>query len=555
MNGKPIFILSVIAIFLFSCQWDSTVDALLQKADDSMDNDPSVANRILQEIEYPQKLNKKQLADYHFLNARYLSNIYGDLARADSLNDMALNEYLLAGDTALIIRSLNLGGGILLDRGKPKEAISYFEKAILYIKEDQLSALSFFYVRLGQSYLQMKEYEQSIEAYRRSSAINADTDTARILNNWLSLALVCRSAGMYETAISYYDSVLYMAPQHSGFQWMVSGVHYRKSRTYSEMKDYRQALQQAELSLKYKYRRNEVPLYNLAKARIYMRLGEGDSAQYYLRIAAQNTDEYVSNLAYQSQLEYEKENHHFEKAYQTWLKQDESLSGIISNINYEMAKQQFKEEKLKNENNLLKLAKREREIYLLLLGIALLVSFLLFYIFYARNKRKRLLESHLQQEQLLESRAALAENENLLLRKENELSSLRAKASGLRESLFRKMSISQKIPSLDESNEKEENESHRKINLSDYDWVELIHTVNQVYGGFVDRLKAAYPQLTEADVAFCCLVKIRVNMADLSDIYCVSKAGITKKKTRMKQLRFGIADEKTTLDDFLYQFQ
>ena len=57
--------------------------------------------------------------------------------------------------------------------------------------------------------------------------------------------------------------------------------------------------------------------------------------------------------------------------------------------------------------------------------------------------------------------------------------------------------------------------------------------------------------LDEDDIRFCCLVKINVNLQDLSDIYCLSKAAITKKKYRIKKDKLGICDATASLDDCL----
>lgn len=43
-------------------------------------------------------------------------------------------------------------------------------------------------------------------------------------------------------------------------------------------------------------------------------------------------------------------------------------------------------------------------------------------------------------------------------------------------------------------------------------------------------------------------------MKDLSDIYCVSKAAISKRKFRIKTEKMNVTDEQLSLDDFLRSF-
>lgn len=54
---------------------------------------------------------------------------------------------------------------------------------------------------------------------------------------------------------------------------------------------------------------------------------------------------------------------------------------------------------------------------------------------------------------------------------------------------------------------------------------------------------------------FCCLVKINVSIKDLSDIYCISRTSISRKKQRMKRDKLGLTENNETLDDFCAVFE
>jgi hypothetical protein len=116
------------------------------------------------------------------------------------------------------------------------------------------------------------------------------------------------------------------------------------------------------------------------------------------------------------------------------------------------------------------------------------------------------------------------------------------------------MSVSEKIPSLDASGNHAKELSSKRIRLEEQDWTELIQTTNELFNGFASRLKKEYPCLSAEDIGFCCLLKINVSMQDLADIYCISKAGITKRKTRMKKEKFQISDHLLDLDRFLSEY-
>mgnify|MGYP000781394018 CR=1 FL=1 len=78
--------------------------------------------------------------------------------------------------------------------------------------------------------------------------------------------------------------------------------------------------------------------------------------------------------------------------------------------------------------------------------------------------------------------------------------------------------------------------------------------VDGSYDKFSVRLLEAFPGLSMKDVYFCCLVKINVSIKDLSDIYCISRTSISRKKQRMKRDKLGLTENNETLDDFLRRF-
>ena len=93
-----------------------------------------------------------------------------------------------------------------------------------------------------------------------------------------------------------------------------------------------------------------------------------------------------------------------------------------------------------------------------------------------------------------------------------------------------------------------------KIEMTEEDWQNLVSSVDEAYSGFTQRLKEQFPKLSADDIRFCCLLKINVNMQDLSDIYCVTKAAITKRKYRIKTDKMNLQENPSDLDTFLNEF-
>ena len=143
-------------------------------------------------------------------------------------------------------------------------------------------------------------------------------------------------------------------------------------------------------------------------------------------------------------------------------------------------------------------------------------------------------------------------NQVAQLERERELISLRERATALREQLFRRLSASQKIPSLAGKTKENTEDSKSRLTADEID--ELIQTVNEIWSGFAERLKTTYPLLRTKDIAFCCLLKSGISTKDLASIYYITPSAISQKKARMKREKFGMEDEDRTLDEILNAF-
>ena len=169
------------------------------------------------------------------------------------------------------------------------------------------------------------------------------------------------------------------------------------------------------------------------------------------------------------------------------------------------------------------------------------------FLYYLQYKKKEEMKRILQQE------SERLKQENKLLKQTEELSVLREKASMLREELLRKMEVFKKLPSLDNDTEEDKN-SNRQISLTENEWREIRVVLDSNYYHSTTRLKQKFPTLSIADINFCCLIKINVSLHDMSNIYCISRNSVSKKKLRMKE-KLGItSDEGISLDEYLQKY-
>ena len=89
------------------------------------------------------------------------------------------------------------------------------------------------------------------------------------------------------------------------------------------------------------------------------------------------------------------------------------------------------------------------------------------------------------------------------------------------------------------------------LHLSQEDWQTLRNNTDACFDYFTRRLRTTYPQLTDEEIDFCCLVKMELPLAILAEIYHIAKGSISRKKMRLKE-KIGITD--TSFDEFVTGF-
>lgn len=294
--------------------------------------------------------------------------------------------------------------------------------------------------------------------------------------------------------------------------------------------------------------RELIPHYLLARGNLFAVEGRRDSALHYYEQASRSLNRWVATMALRRMQWLYAGRGEDSLMYRMALNADGLLIKEIEKEVYAGDRQNYEQEKTKNELNRLKISKQQREIQLLTLGLCfvLILSLVCWQMLRRKRQADRL---------LLREKTIRLEQANQLLVQAEELAQLREKESQLRESLFRRMKSFHKIPSLEEAPASEgAEESTRRIALSVEEWEEIRQTVDKSYDNFTARLRRQFPSLTEKDINFCCLVKIGVSIKDLSDIYCISRTSVSRKKLRLKKEKLGVTTEDETLDSFLRRF-
>ena len=302
-----------------------------------------------------------------------------------------------------------------------------------------------------------------------------------------------------------------------------------------KLKDVRMALDYLAKARK-QMKRTDIPYYHLVKGDYWMEMHEPDSAMKHYRTATETGNGFIASQAYGRMGEIAKVRHSDEEAFRMYHNAQRVWNEIYYSLDNAKNTRDFEALKLKNQLSELKVERQNHVI--LIMGLTLFIvvlmgGFALYLIHRKRmNERNRLMQ------------------ENVMLKQQEELSSLREKEAlhrekdaRMREELFRRMNVFDKLS---------DTEQEKHIQLSDADWKEIQLMLDSGYDDFTKKLRDHFPTLTEKDINFCCLVKIDVSIQSLSDIYCISKNSVSRRKLRLKE-KLGI-DKDDSLTKFLNRF-
>lgn len=510
------------------------------------------ADFYLSQIEHPEKLAPKEQLRYAYLKGKIEFYTLG--SQSDSLLREA-NRLAIQEKDSFYISQL-----LWLDIQRK----SYYEKpdSVLLLSQvlqenypQMADSLAFYmhYYR-QQAYMQKGELELALQESEKTCALASDS--IRYIQATVFRIRTLQALNEDGKVDSLYAMLANYMPDTERFD-VISNIVYTHQMSWLEQNErWGDALQlnaRLKESPKLRVSRN---FYLNAQA--FEDLRQVDSALYYYRKAEQGYSPAIASLASSRLMHYYLSLHDVRKAFDSMKKSQLLDESLLSHIESEVDIAQFKRTQLENELYQIKLKRQQQQLWLLasLLGLVLLLAWIIF--FYLRIKRERALAEVRLQNKKVEEEARILRYQNELLKKETEISLLRekeawqmSKVTDLREVLFRRLSFYSKLPSLQGDRAAG---THEKIRLTDEEWKEITESVDAVFDDFTRRLHESFPSLTPKDVIFCCLVKLNVNMQDLSDIYCVSKAAISKRKFRLKTEKLGITDEHLSLDDFLKDF-
>lgn len=172
----------------------------------------------------------------------------------------------------------------------------------------------------------------------------------------------------------------------------------------------------------------------------------------------------------------------------------------------------------------------------LFITVAALIIILLLVLFYrqyqAKAKMKIMVEkkNHEMKEQL---------HKETLRHKEVQISMMR-------DFILKKTNTAKKIEDI-------KNNQGENISLTNSDWNEINLFIDNVEGDFVPRLMEKFPQLSDSEIRFLILVRLKIPTKALASIYGISEKSVRQKLYVFKS-KVGIEGKDGTLRDYIEAF-
>ena len=215
--------------------------------------------------------------------------------------------------------------------------------------------------------------------------------------------------------------------------------------------------------------------------------------------------------------------HYIEEMYGNELNNKEKYYTSLVAAKYEMGIS-------KGKNNLLKWV-----IGLIVFSAIVVVAFIVYAFRQYKLKAKRIIKSEKEKHEMEEKM-----HEEEMRHKEIQLSTMRSY-------LLKKINIAQRI---------EEIRGNKKdiVVLTEEDWEEIMMFVDNVEGDFISRLKKQFPKLSDDDVKFMILIRLKMSSKAMGLIYNISEKSIRQKLFVYKS-KVGLGGENSpSLRSFIESF-
>lgn len=606
---------------LISCSKPSeTLLPELSRAESLMQEYPDSALAILDSMQVPSPSNEMQYATWCLFRTQAQDKNYIKHT-SDSLINISLSYFEKQNDVNKKVLSLYYKARVADDMHDAEEATTYYLQANDLAKEiKDYNSAQLISSHLGMLYMHRDLNNLAEPAIKEAYGYSVLTKDSANISYFLSyLARVAGALNKWDSCIYYYNQALLIAEQSKNIRALSLALG-EISYAYIELNDYKQAiskLKKAE-NIKTEYNFNSISQTQFVLGCTYIQTQKYDSATYYLNKSLKSNSLYTIAGTYQQlyilnekQKQY-KDAIAYNNLYQTYA---DSIAKITHTKEVTEIQAKYEHEKLANKNNQLEIRNGNILRYgLIALIVIISIITIIIYVYQRKLLHK---ERYIQKnkEQIKNYILTLSKNESTINNNEKLIQAL---TYNLEENTELKDHLNDKSKEIEQI--LEENKTLRTVNktlqknidrysytyltkgdqdmdlftklvkqnaylleherflseqlisrieilnqlketprhITDEQWVEITDVVNMLYDNYTVRLRTDFPLLTDEDLHYCCLMKLRLSISTIAIEMGISSTSVTKRKQRIRdkinQCKIAPLNKEQSIDAFFWSY-
>ena len=499
MKAFPIIFI-IILIIPVACFRENNAESVLMKISEQMDIHPDSAYHSLKKMDV-KSLSHADNALYSLLLVQAMDKNNIPL-ESDSLILVAVDYFKNVSDSFRKAQTYYYWGRYYEIQDSLKQATMLYLRASSAVeKTNGYRLATLIYNHLGNIYYNWDWYDESLEMQRRALEYSRLAEEYNLGIVYRDIARCYLMEGNNDSVFYYYRRALNITDKVTTPE-LYAGLLNELGCSYYMFGNFNQALKCLTSAINLGTGTNLYHYY-ISKADIYNSLHEYDSVRMYFNMAANSDDLYIKSASYIGLYKLEKKMSNWESAIkynEQYLFYRDSIEKVQRRKDLIQIQRMYENEKLQNENNKLLLKNKDKTLIInrmILWGIIVIFSIVLLYEIIKNRKGNALMLKELE----------LKNRDMSLMLQKQELFKLREKTTELREHLYKKALAVKKIPSLDLLSQTNNN-IDKKIYLNDRDWNELMQMADDIFDGFISKLKRKYPTLSQEDLQLCLLIRL-----------------------------------------------
>ena len=557
---KHLYLISVL-LCLLGLLWACTpsadkADVLLVHAAECMETYPDSALYLLQQIPHPDKLHGRQQADYAVLLTQARDKNYLDSLQSDSLIKIAIDYYEDHNDKVKAGKASFYYETVLSYQDKSTEAMNaYLNAQILLEGTQEYKLQGLLEENIGMLNYNQRMYDASILNFRKTvDYYRLAGDTLGVVYGYRNLARGYMMKASNDTARWYVDEGLKLLPdtthrvRSSLFQ--ILGIMAEKEKDYKAAIGFFWKALSSDSNTLSQYH------YYISLGKAYLSMGNLDEAERCFKKVVKSSKRYTQAGAYNYLSGLEKTRKNYKDAL-FYKEQSDSLLEIVHNedLRKQMLtlQKKYDNEKLRMENEQIKLEKKNQFYLILLITIMMVISIVIIRTKYRRRFQRNIDTIRKNQKEIEEYAFRIDEykqkSEEEQLAKKKKIADLNGKIilltaenKELRENTCIKASCV-----LEQLNKGElivqRMTLEEKRNL--FDFMDLI------FANFISRLNSNYT-LTKTDLILATLLKVGFTTNQLMFVFDCERNSVYRMKLRLKEHL--CIDKEKSLEEFILFF-